>query len=144
MLCFYHCSKMIVCVSLNLSAVVYDGMVHLSLQQYSCTYRPLEGAYWITYCGTVTLPVICHNSTACFHFPTHIIHLLHVSSSHPFFIYPSLAPPMWSGCSDLYLSGMDESQVQFKCPNYSPELWCPALGRLCGMLMNAGTEQHNH
>lgn len=36
--------------------------------------------------------------------------------------------PMWTGHSDLYLSGMDESQVWFKCPNYSPELWCPALG----------------
>lgn len=42
-------------------------------------------------------------------------------------IHPSL-PPRWTGRSDLYLSGMDESQVWFKCPNYSPELWCPALG----------------
>ncbi len=42
-------------------------------------------------------------------------------------IHPSL-PPMWMGRSDLYLSGMDESQVWFKCPNYSPELWCPAPG----------------
>lgn len=42
-------------------------------------------------------------------------------------IHPFL-PPMWTDCSDLYLSGMDESQVWFKCPNYSPELWCPALG----------------
>lgn len=80
----------------------------------------------------LTLLFICHFSSL----PVHIL------SSHTYY-YPSLPlsyspilslsihpllPPMWTGCSDLYLSGMDESQVWFKCPNYSRELWCPALG----------------
>lgn len=56
-----------------------------------------------------------------------------ITSSHPLSNHPSL-PPMWTGCSDLYLSGMDESQVWFKCPNYSPELWCPALGYVAPFL----------
>lgn len=49
--------------------------------------------------------------------------LLSVCPPHP--IPPSLhpcLPPTWTDGSDLYLSGMDESQVRFKCPNYSPEL----------------------
>ena len=51
--------------------------------------------------------------------------------SHPPILSPSIhpfCPPRWTGHSDLYLSGMDESQVWFKCPNYSPELWRSALG----------------
>lgn len=54
-------------------------------------------------------------------FSCHILPIL-LLSIHPFL------PPKWTGRFDLYLSGMDESQVWFKCPNYSLELWCPALG----------------
>lgn len=64
----------------------------------------------------ISCPTYYHSSPPLSHAP--ILSL----SIHPYL------PPMWTGRSDLYLSGMDESQVWFKCPNYSPELWCPALG----------------
>lgn len=57
-----------------------------------------------------------------------------VTSSPSSALYnPSLhsLDPRRTAYSDLYLSGMDESQVWFKCPNYSPELWCPALRPCC-------------
>lgn len=69
--------------------------------------------------------------------PHHIISSSNYNHPSPPILSPSIhpfLPPMWTGRSDLYLSGMDESQVWFKCPNYSPELWCPALGYVAASL----------
>ncbi len=80
---------------------------------------------------TLTLLFIFHLSSLSLHVIVSTYHHPSFPLSHPPILSPSihsLLLPMWTRHSDLYLSGMDESQVRFKCPNYSPELWCPALG----------------
>ena len=62
------------------------------------------------------------------------IHLL-TCQTLPSTLFPSIPnlPPMWTGRSDLYLSGMNESQVWFKMPQLSSWIMMSCSGQCCSI-----------
>lgn len=127
--------------------IVIDFLVSPCSFPFSPNCLPLFLSFFLLF---ICLPPFC---TLCWPLPCYLFFIFsslsrHVISSptyyhpspplsHPPILSPSIhpfLPPMRTGRSDLYLSGMDESQVWFKCPNYSPELWCPALGYVAASL----------